>query len=72
MPVFKFRAIEDVPAQIEVAGDQLAVRIRALWARAFTLARPLDFRGVTRYASVEEASKARTRATLSRMRATRP
>jgi len=71
MPVFKFRSIEEMPDRIEFVGDQLAVRIRALWARAFTLARPLDFRGVTRYTSIEQASEARSRATLARMRAAR-
>jgi hypothetical protein len=71
MPVSKFRSIEDMPTRVEVTSDQLVVRIRALWARAFALARPLDFRGVTRYASIEQASDARTRATLERMRETR-
>jgi hypothetical protein len=71
MPVSKFRSIEEVPSRVEVAPDLLASRIRALWARAFTLARPLEFRGVTRYESIERASLARTRATLERMRATR-
>jgi hypothetical protein len=72
MPVSKFRSIEDMPAPAEVTGDELVRRIRALWARAFTLARPLEFRGVTRYSSIEQASEARTRATIDRMRATRP
>lgn len=71
MPVSKFRSIEDMPSRMEASGHQLAGRIRALWARAFTFARPLDFRGVTRYASVEQASEARTQATLARMRAAR-
>jgi hypothetical protein len=71
MPVSKFRSIEEMPSPIEDAPERLASRIRALWARAFTLARPLDFRGVTRYESIERASAARTRATLERMRATR-
>jgi hypothetical protein len=71
MPVSKFRSIEDVPTRIEGTPAQVAIRIRALWTRAFTLARPLDFRGVTRYANIEEASEARTRATLARMHETR-
>jgi hypothetical protein len=71
MPVSKFRSIEEVPCRVEVPPGRLAASIRALWARAFALARPLEFRGVTRYESIERASAARTQATLERMRATR-
>lgn len=71
MPVSKFRSIEEVPSRVEVAAELLAPRIRALWARAFTLTPRLDFRGVSRYESIERASEARSEATLRRMRATR-
>jgi hypothetical protein len=71
VPVSKFRSVQDMPTPSEVTSDQLVRRIRALWARAFTLARPLGFRGVTRYVNIEQASEASVRATVERMRATR-
>jgi hypothetical protein len=71
MPVTKFRSIEDVPTLGAVAEGQLPERMRALWARTFMFARPLDFRGVNRYSSIEQAFEARSRATVERMRETR-
>ncbi|HUF47572.1 MAG TPA: hypothetical protein VMM93_07115 [Vicinamibacterales bacterium] len=70
MPVTKFRTFEDARRALarEAPADPtaLATRVADLWALAAALAPPLDFRGVRKYRSIEEADEDRRRVTIGR------
>jgi hypothetical protein len=68
MPVQRFRSIEDMPRPTLAGEHDLAVRIAAIWRRAFLLCPPSFARGVRRFRSIEEANQDRERATAERMR----
>jgi hypothetical protein len=71
MPVQKFRTVEDAERALVAAGRDtdgltLADRIARLWAFSAKLTPPLGFRGVRKYASLEEADDDRRRMTMAR------
>jgi hypothetical protein len=68
MPVHKFRSVYEMPPLERVDGPDLIDRIRTLWNRAFALSAPAFPRGVTRFASIEDANRARFELLLGRMR----
>lgn len=68
MPVTKYRSVVEMPPPPPATERDLAARIRAVWNRAFLFCPSRPRRGVTRFASIERASEARTQATLERMR----
>jgi hypothetical protein len=70
MPVHRFRSVSDMPGIERVDGPDLIDRIRVLWNRAFALAPPNFPRGVTRFANLDDANRARFDLLVARMRAT--
>jgi hypothetical protein len=68
MSVTRYRDVSEMPAPPRATGDELPVRIRAVWSRAILLAQLAPRPGVTRYRSLEEAQEARARETRERMR----
>jgi hypothetical protein len=68
MPVEKYRSIADVPPPPPVPQEDRAARIRAIWKRAALLSGGEIPRGLTRFHDIDEANRARTRATIERMR----
>lgn len=70
MPVRKFRSFEEASRALVEEGNRegLEVRIARLWAFSASLAPPLDFRGVRKYRSIEEANADRLRRTIARPR----
>jgi len=70
MPVTKFRTFEEarraLVRQAPSDAAALAARVADLWAFAALLAPPLDFRGVRKYSSIEEADEDRRRLTVGR------
>ncbi len=71
MPVFKYRSVSEMPRVPAIPVNQnLKARIRAVWNRARLVCPIRPVRGVTRFRTIEEANRARERATLERMRGT--
>ena len=70
MPIQKFRSFEEASRALLRGEDDtaLAVRVAALWAFSARLAPQLGFRGVRKYASVEEAEQDRRRMIAERPR----
>ncbi len=68
MPLFRYRTVEEMPPPERVQGPELALRIRALWNRAFALCPPEHRPGLRRYRSIEEANQDHEREKLERMR----
>ena len=71
MAVKKFRTFEDASRDLvrhRDEGQELAARVAALWAFSARLAPPLEFRGVRKYASLEEADADRQRMIVTRLR----
>ena len=76
MPVQQFRTFADATrALVERGGPEgqadeatLPARISALWAMSGALAAPLEFRGVRKFRTIEEASADRDRMTIDRPR----
>lgn len=69
MPVQKFRSFDDASRALATAtpgGGSLEERIARLWLFSDALVAPLDFRGVRKYRSVEEADEDRRRMTIAR------
>lgn len=70
MPVSRFKSAFDIPRPDRYDGPDLLERIRVLWNRAFALCPPSFTRGVSRFANIEDANRARFDATVERMRRT--
>jgi hypothetical protein len=70
MPVSRFNSAFDIPRPDRYDGPDLLQHIRILWNRAFALSSPSFTRGVTRFATIEDANRARFDATVARMRRT--
>jgi hypothetical protein len=71
MPIKKFRTFEDASRDLIRRGDsdvELAARVAALWAFSAHLAPSLGFRGVRKYATLEEADADRQRMIMARQR----
>ncbi|MCG8417087.1 MAG: hypothetical protein MJE77_03975 [Proteobacteria bacterium] len=68
MSVSKYRNVDEMPPPPRVTGQDLANRIRAVWARARHLAGPAYVTGVQKFASVEDAQLAREQAIQERVR----
>ena len=67
MPVARYRDVADMPPLPLATGEELARRVRWVWARAAKLGRLEPPRGVQRFSSVEEAQEARCAATRRRL-----
>jgi hypothetical protein len=67
MPVTRYRDVAEMPPPPLATGEELARRIRQVWARAAKLGRLRPPRGVQRFASIEEAQEARDAATRLRI-----
>lgn len=70
MPVQKFRSFDEasraLAARKPTAGPTLESRVASLWAFSAALTAPLGFRGVRKYASIDEANDDRRRMTVAR------
>jgi hypothetical protein len=71
MPVHKYRSASEMPPPGRCGDQELSVRIRAAWRRAFLLSPPALRPGVRRYRTIEEANQDRLREAAQRMRARR-
>jgi hypothetical protein len=70
MPVAKYRSVADMPRPPRLEAADLALRIRAVWNRAFQICRPELPHGVSRFSTIEDANEARQQRTIDRMRKT--
>ena len=68
MPVTRYRDVREMPSPPRATGDEIAMRIRAVWTRAVLLAGLAPRPGVTRFRTIEEAQEARARDVRERMR----
>lgn len=71
MPVQKFRTFEAAAQALVRHGDddaRVAARVEALWAFSARMVRPLGFRGVRKYRTVDEASAHRDQLVAARPR----
>lgn len=68
MTISKYRDVGDMPPPPRVTGQNLADRIRVVWARARRLAGPAYVTGVQKFASIEAAQLAREQAIQERVR----
>ena len=69
MPVQKFRTLDEASRALAIGdGDSRALetRIAALWSFSSRLSMPLGFRGVRKYASIDDANADRDRMTIAR------
>ena len=68
MPVTKYRSVADMPRPPLLGSSDLALRIRAVWNRAFRICPPALPYGVSRFSNIEDANEARKQRTIERMR----
>ena len=68
MGVTKYRSAGDMPPPPRVSGDDLASRIRAVWARSRRLAPAAYTPGVRKFRSIEAAQTAREQDQKARVR----
>jgi hypothetical protein len=71
--VTRYRDVADMPSPEpgDPCDPQTYARIKSLWRFSSRRVTPLFAPGVYRYRSIEESERARHRATIERMRATR-
>jgi len=68
MGVTKYRHVEDMPPLPRVSGEDLADRIRAVWARSRRLAPSAYTQGVQKFRDLEAAQQARDQDQQARVR----
>lgn len=70
MPVQKFRSFEDASRALAVDSERQAGRLEAriahLWSLSAALTPPLNFRGLRKYRSLDEADEDRRRKIVAR------